>query len=275
MLTLIQLPSFAGAGFTFQNKPISPKCIAHLMNKSVYNKHAHIDLSRCSGQGATYVTYDVITTLDPNLDQNITPFSDYSIIGNNANKFLLSFGQWTGGSGLFSSVLLVQKYGNEIRLEKVLSFGDRCNGGSSKSGEWQYSVHLTPIDILDRASIKKNSSIHFDDLDSSATSCYGSAYYQFDYKTGASKLLFARLNHQGRASKTSEKTYRHQMCFDKVYRSYVSSGAKKVKQSELNEFYKEFSRSCLSSKGKQPSDRQKRIVQMVKFMTRVGHVPLM
>lgn len=240
------LPSLTYAGFEYNNKPISPDCLVKLVEVSD-NAHTTAKLATCSSAKAAkkvHLAQGVYTTKDESSDR-IQSFADYSIIGESDNKFLLDFGQWTGGSGFFTSILWVEKTDTEIKLLKALAGGDRCNGGTEKTGPWSYSINLTSADLIDAAEDKSIKINAYRDLDASAAGCVAKSHYKFDPVNASESFLYVVLDKRVEIDKAWASQFTYQACLDRLLTSYNDQKLGKLDLKGLKTFAEKFKGECM------------------------------
>lgn len=244
----IFLSGCAHAAFTYQSRPISPDCLTALLD--LYDiENPAVELSKCSSQESAHrvqVVEGVVTTEDKSL-QDTLPYANYSVIGEDGNRYLIGVGQWTGGSGFFSNIMWVQLDGGKLTQLKVVASGDRCNGGAYNAGPWQYTVNMTSADLVNFAHDKSVKIQPYTDLDASAAGCVAKAYYMFHPDTGTTRLMYVRLDDKAALTGEWEKQFVTQHCFDKLMRSYVDSSHVELGMDELKLFAAQYRKQCLKN----------------------------
>ena len=170
-------------------------------------------------------------------------YSYYHYIGQwNGTPVVVSYGSG-GGTGQFSSLMSIDRNANKVRVLQGFAAGDRCNGGVVNARiEWgtlHYGQHMTPIDFLQIAEDNPNDVQPYEDLEASATSCYGVAHFEDEKFTGVTL--------QDIPADTPENAtmYKYQPCFNRLYRGLLSAGKKELSVTELNEFTGQFNQVCL------------------------------
>lgn len=229
MLAAVSTTIHAATPFTFQNQPISPVCLAKMLN--VDEVQSRIMLSTCA---------------------NIPESSQvnrmrYAVIGNDADKFLIVTHHQYAGPGDYSNVVWMQKTIDSLQLLKILASGDRCNKGVQAVGVFQYGVNLTPVDLVGMGSgtpLKLNA---YRDLDVGAESCVAQAIYQFDPKTQAVKLLQVKFNKKPLSMEKWVLDINYQYCFNRLYNSYLDRGQISLNQTDLDRFKNQFEAICMQS----------------------------
>jgi hypothetical protein len=170
-------------------------------------------------------------------------YSYYQYVGQlNGSPAIVSYSSG-GGTGQFTSLIAIERRAGKIRVLQGFGAGDRCNGGISDAkidgGVLHYGQNMTPIDFLQMAEDNIHDLQPYDDLEASAASCFGVARFENGKFTGVS-LLDIPQDPQG-----LDVTYKHQDCFSRLFREWLSKGKKDLSAEELKEFTGEFNRVCL------------------------------
>ena len=171
----------------------------------------------------------------------------------------LSGGGWViavadsgGGTGWFSSVMVLKKTADRLTVEQDIPFGDRCNGGLDSAkleagGKLSVSVNITPYDLAVLSLGPKSSGIPgvkaYDDLDASAAGCIGTSLYTISFATGASELTGARIGDL--KDEESASGFRLEPCFNKVIRSVVKKLPGSVDLAGLKRLTEDFEKQCV------------------------------
>jgi hypothetical protein len=240
--------SHACAGFTYESRPISPDCLSALVDLYDLEK-PQVELSQCSSSQSTHkvsIASDIVTTEDKS-QMDPQPYANYSVIGEDGDKYLLGLGQWTGGSGFFSTILWVQVKDSKLTQLKAVASGDRCNGGAYKAGPWQYTVNLTSADLIEFAKNKAIKVQPYIDLDASAAGCIAKAYYMFHPETGTSRLMFVKLDEKAVLSGEWEKQFVTQHCFNTVMSAYISRKETELSANQVAAFAEQYQQQCLKN----------------------------
>lgn len=113
-------------------------------------------------------------------DPDITTM--YRVIGEVKAGTVLEVGNYTGGSGRFTSIVIVKLDGGYLHLIKSLGGGDRCNGGVAdtgiENGILSYGFYITPGDFSMTAYGDDHGLVAYEDLEASAASCFAIARYK-------------------------------------------------------------------------------------------------
>jgi len=240
-------PAAANAAFTYQNKPISPDCIAKMLEQQ-NAPNPVISLSTCSTPAAAAKVHleDGVYTNKQKNEVELQPFGSYTILGTQDNKFLISFGQWTGGSGFFSNVIWLSKDDQNLTQLKILAGGDRCNGGVDKAALWEYTSNMTSADLIQFANDDSFSIEPYKDLDASAIGCVAKAYYHFDSETQTANFEYVKLDVNFNQSPEWTKEFKYQACFNQLIKKYIKDGRQQLRDAGVKAFAAEFKKTCMS-----------------------------
>ncbi len=180
------------------------------------------------------------------------PYTSYKPVGKLLNGDFVIFNQESGGgTGIFDTIAVVRLTNNTLSLKKVLTGGDRCNGGvfavKAEGNDVFYSVFMTPADIVNVIS-DKEIIVPYDDLESSAASCYAAANYKNDTLMGMT-LLTDILDQNAKSDDEWVSQYRHQKCFNQYMGDYVAAFKPLDMDMTLaREFVSGFAVTCLGEK---------------------------
>jgi hypothetical protein len=246
-LSVILLPGVSYASFDYHGKPISPDCLVKLADVSGNNTKS-VKVESCSSKDAVrkiHFKQGVYTTKDEHAT-TMTPFADYSVIGQLDNKYLLDFGQWTGGTGFYTTVLWVSYVNDEITLLNEIAGGDRCNGGTEKTGEWEYSINLTSTELINTAENKSINIKSHKDLDSSAADCVAKQHFKFDPVKAKEEFQYVTLNDEEDSNEASwSAQFTYQKCLDDLLRTYINAEKTKLDKAELKTLAEKFKAKCM------------------------------
>lgn len=238
-------PAHAADGFVYQGKPVHPDCIAQLTDISSNKKHPSISLVDCSNSKKSFhIENDYLTTRDE-ADAEQQEFTSYSVIGQQGNKFLLDTTSWTGGTGIFTSVIWLELNNDKLTVLDLLAGGDRCNGGTRKTGAWEYAVNDTPYDMLQRAIGTPLPVKAYDDLESSAASCVAQTIFRFNPATAKASFVEMRLNEESQPMDDYVKTIKYQLCFNELYNQLLQDGKTTLNQLQIDAFRNAFKKKCM------------------------------
>lgn len=244
--------------FSYENKPIYPKCLLDLIGTKGNPKSSSVDLDKCS-------VYDQDQeTQDGNLDDVVFKYTfpvkgsssngevSYTPFTQSHNKFFLVYTINTGGNSYYSTIVSVDKIDNTLQNPEVISpVGDRCNGGItavavlSGSNTFMYRKYLTPIDIVKEGDI--NTKLKpIEDLEASASSCFGQEYTKYNISKKNSYFGFVQLLNSTPVTDQPGWTdmYKYQSCFNTVFNSYGDANKNTLDKNGLNTFYNDFINQC-------------------------------
>ncbi len=107
----------------------------------------------------------------------------YRVVGDIAEGTVLELTSSSGGgSGRFSSAEVVKVQGDTLLMVNHIGGGDRCNHGLAKAtvedGVLTYGFYVTPADFVPLAFGNNRDLVKPEQLENSAASCFGIAYYQ-------------------------------------------------------------------------------------------------
>lgn len=248
--------------FSYKGNPVHPKCFESLLSEDKNIDKLVVNLDNCSvydlnkekAEGnfdpAYYFNYD----LPEHEDGYTTGYIWYVPIAKDGNTYYIKYGENSGGTGQFTSVVSVEKKDNKLyNIKYISNMGDRCNGGvgSVPAGlnakSFLYYVNLTPIDIIDYVD-PNNKLKAYVDLESSAASCFGKAYLRYDFISKESSFEYIDIDTEIDIDENEEwsDNYTYQSCFNKLYDSYIKRGDTKLNDTKLKIFYKEFGESCVN-----------------------------
>jgi hypothetical protein len=244
-----KMPKARGA-FSFQDKPIHPRCISELLHSdsgrlSLKDFHTSYGFQEWKDDPSY-----LIAEYPEQEFEGRRPYFAYKAIGQFNDIFILATEEWGGGSGRFTNILVVDKSGDELRLVKALGEGDRCNGGlvdlELKGSDLFYSLNITPVDIINLAADEKLGLVAYEDLEASAMSCFASANRKYNLIDHNDELLSVTFQGKQNDQKDWTERFTYQSCFNKVFNGYIDAGKINLDRAGLNEFVREFKKECLS-----------------------------
>ena len=162
----------------------------------------------------------------------------------------------SGGSGVFSSLSLVKRDGDVIKISN-LEGGDRCNGGLANvqrvgDGANQrlvYSVNLTAYDFLTLSNDNPHHLKAYDDLAACAVCCAATAGYQRDIgptELAHETLLYVDSGVYSKGAGHSASEPKYQACFDKLLTTYGQKNHGKIDSKQLALFVHQFNQQCVT-----------------------------
>lgn len=153
-------------------------------------------------------------------------YFEYDLLAQNGETFIVSTSECGGGSGIFSDIRIIEVKGNTIRLKEVFASGDRCTGGlftcTYDKGIIYYSSNITPEDLL-LIGGGDNAQNYDLELDWCSMCCIGTADYEYDLKSGDSKLvsISVDMDFYGPFEGYSEK----EQCFFDSLQNYIDENS--------------------------------------------------
>ncbi|WP_133130283.1 hypothetical protein [Legionella yabuuchiae] len=247
----------------FNGKPIDPLCFYESEDTG-----GMVDLATCGlhsepGRSITgknthltdkgYFGYDYAW----NMNQAFTSqgYSYYKPLGMLGQSVIVETLNNSGGTGAFSSISLVTRDSNQLKITPFHS-GDRCNNGidevkrveNETGAHLVYSINLTPYDFLTLANDNPHQVKAYDELSACAACCVATAVYErsigpeFDKET----LLNINLNAQQDVD-DGESNFgpKYQGCFDKLLQTYHKQFNGKLQPDELKQFTHAFNQQCV------------------------------
>ncbi|MDI1352931.1 MAG: hypothetical protein PSV35_09250 [bacterium] len=155
-----------------------------------------------------------------------------------------------GGSGTFTAINLIKKIDNHTLSNKVITSGDRCNGGiqnvTEKNGLLTFSMNLTPYDVIILAKQHNPDLKAYDDLAACASCCVAKAFYTVNTDNNP-QLKYVDLN-RGMNQEDMPDQGAHQNCFNKLFNSYLRDQQIHLQQTQVNELAKKFKQKCSKDK---------------------------
>ena len=121
-----------------------------------------------------------------------TPYFEYSYFGHQNNLYVVEERECGGGTGIFSSIDILELDGNILKEVKTIAAGDRCNGEVFISGFNQgiitFSQSITPMDLYSFADSTLNKPSLA--LESCAICCVGEAVFEYDLEKNDLQFLY-------------------------------------------------------------------------------------
>lgn len=238
----------------FHNKPIDALCFFNMKDNS-----NETNLNQC---GRTKEKYTVTGRenkliekgyIGYNWHDSATPgaiqgYSYYKYFNAGDNQYWLYTVNSGGGSGEFTAVYLLKRKNTDTLEIKVLSAGDRCNGGlqdvAELNNELSFSVNLTAYDFITLAKKTSPSVKPYDDLAACAVCCVAKAYYKLKLNEQP-QLNYVALENMNAEEMPQQGT--RQPCFNKLLASYGAAGKAQLKQNLLDEFAVQFNQKCMKN----------------------------
>lgn len=252
-----KIPANFPSQLLYEGKPIDPLCFetSDESNSVASLKECGIKSSpskKITGYNdglldKGYIGYDYAWTDNDTPDNSARNYSYYKWVGETNGSHIVYTLNNTGGSGQFSSIVLVKRNENTLQI-KSLTGGDRCNGGISdvtlKDNLLTYSQNMTPYDFLELSKNNPQQLKAYNDLDACAACCAGSLIIERDLLKSIDKENPIAVDLSDDYQPASENDKKYQVCFDKLYTNYIKNGKKQLSFKELQEFIATFNKEC-------------------------------
>jgi hypothetical protein len=246
----------------YKGKPVDPLCLTDINQTT-----ARVDLSRCGiSTDATrsiaqknqqlieqgYIGYDFHIKINPSV--RLQGYSYYKIWGMNGKAVIVETIYHGGGTGELFTLSLVQRDGDSLNI-RVLNAGDRCNHGianvvrkrDNKGDYLLYNVKLTSYELVALAHDNMQHVKAYDDLEDCAICCKATATFRRDVGANFAheQLRYVDLAAFPQDKVESSSPQKYQVCFDKLFRTYLQEGRTKLNQQQLIQFAKRFNGTCI------------------------------
>ncbi len=181
---------------------------------------------------------------------NTRGYSYYKSYGKVGKSVIVQLINNSGGTGTFTSLSLVKRWGDELHVVH-LNGGDRCNGGLNDvqrvGDNLIYRVNLTAFDVLMFGHDNPHGLKAYDDLGSCAICCVARAVYLRHLGSDFSneKLLHVDLIPNTKREGQSPYEPRYQTCFDDLLRKYGRKNNNKLDDKQLVRFAHQFNMQCV------------------------------
>jgi hypothetical protein len=171
----------------------------------------------------------------------------YRYLGRRQGLPVLFLSESGGGSGQFTAIVTVKREGDTLKLAEEIASGDRCNGGldaSMQGDELNYTQNITPYDFIKITDDNPHNLNAYDDLEASASSCFGAATYS------NGKLAHVTLTADGEDMEGWTDRLPYQPCFNGIYREYLQQGKTVLDMEALKAFTHKFNTTCVDQPNK-------------------------
>jgi hypothetical protein len=236
----------------FNGQPIDPLCF------EAVSADEWLDVSKCTDADVVKVVGMPSEAFANRIgyqyhfkDVDGTPqaYSYYEYIGSwNGAPVIKTYANG-GGNGRFSALLSIERNANKIRVLQGFAAGDRCNGGVTdvklEQGTLAYGQWISPFDFLQMVDDNPADLRAYDDLDASASSCYGVARYKDGELSGVTLMTETQEDLLSDTPENMQKSP-YQKCFNELYSAYLTQGKKDLSIQQLKEFTGEFNRLCIT-----------------------------
>lgn len=245
-----------GAPKTLQTElglTVSPLCFDQLFGPEGMKES--IDVTTCDAvsgykniktelaNGNYQTTYEFPSEPDMPTETGIV---SYEVIGQTTAGTAVQTYSETGGTGRFSSIVMVDLKGNLLKVVNSVAGGDRCNGGlvdaSIKDGKLSYTVNATPGDFPILAWGSDKGIKPYEDLEASAMSCFA----EVTYTDGVLSRVLLNADVVKETSDWSAQ-YKYQNCFNKKIREAINIGYADMTFDLFRNFMNGFEKECISA----------------------------
>jgi hypothetical protein len=238
------------AALLWNNKDVPPLCLDRMLMGETQLKN--VDVATCNEDPEKDImrTYRedgwVKTDYRYKADGDDYPAltSMYRVIGRVKDGYALEISSLTGGSGRFTSVAVVRLDGPLLHLAHSYGGGDRCNRGVAdaavKNGILSYGLYMTPGDFPSLAYGDDQGLVAYEDLESSALSCFAVARYTDD-RLDEIELL-PKAFQQDQEDWTSN--YTSQPCMNNYLRKAIKTGKIRYSLEEFKALMNGFMQTC-------------------------------
>lgn len=172
--------------------------------------------------------------------------SYYKIFPAENHQYWIYSSNNTGGSGNFTNVSLVKRIHPDKLEIKIITGGDRCNGGISEARphgkQLEFDVNLTSFDLLILTNENPHQLKAYDDLAACAICCSATATYRVSAEL-MPKLMYVTLDISDPEAMPAQGKY--QVCFNKILLQYIKSGETKLDGAKLKKLGMDFNEKCL------------------------------
>lgn len=235
--------------FMFKGKPVQPDCIEKFSGDSSRFELIYLDSDKCQTGDKSYDPEEIKKGLLGYSSADGSTYTYYKHLGMihlqglKTPLYHLIYTEWSGGgTGRFSSIDVVEKSGDTLRLVDSIAGGDRCTGGLSdveyKNGILTYKQHVTPLDLYVLIQKQPNTKVNFS---SCAACCMGKVAYQGSDITG---FTFAQ---DGAEALPVEPTL-PQGCYNQIIKETLAEGKNTLTFKELKSFMQKIEKTCVNRK---------------------------
>jgi hypothetical protein len=241
----LEPPSDPLLGFGYRGQPIHPLAVSAMvpLDWSVRGPLV-VDL-------ATQPRIDESVEIDGvrvSFDDDEPGYDVYLVHDRVGARFLLSVTQNGGGSGVFSTVVVVELHDDQLAPSFEAPAGDRCNGGLADAPRFDGDAvlvprWLTPYDLVAFSTRDVSHIAPYVDLENSAMSCIGYALMRVEPGRDATlvSVTFAPgvtgQWHAGQPGWT--ESYPLQARFNRIYAQWVADGQTELDPAAIDRFVDE------------------------------------
>lgn len=239
------------ATLMFNDKPIDPLCFTQTWEQPADS--TIIDLTACEtpnavrtpdqgkykpepgAYGVAYRPGDATVETMP-----VASIIEYRYLGDVGTDHAVMLTESGGGSGTFTSLYLLHRDGDRLKVTRTLASGDRCNNGVTgaavANGALSYGVNLTPAALYTLAGGNNAEELSGGPLKDCAVCCYAVAHYNND---GLANVTF-NPDLAGALAPEDEGSYG---CFDGLVQKHLNAA---LSPAQLKDFGTELYAACLA-----------------------------
>ena len=182
------------------------------------------------------------------------PFLSYTYVGQSGEDSVAIVSWNGGGTGMFTSIELLEREGDTLKIKSTIAGGDRCNGGILEAsvndqGVVGYTQNITPYDMLvlggnpERPFLKTVEP--YQDLVACAACCYGVAKFSGDQLTGITLNPDLKDSFQTSPGDEIRPDQEKQVCFDNIMKLQLDAGQSEFTLDEWDTVMGEVEHVCL------------------------------
>lgn len=177
-------------------------------------------------------------------------WSSYKVLGPVNDGLAVLRKDDTGGSGLFSTVVVVGVEGDRLTKKRALTGGDRCNGGIEsahvENGVIITENSITPSDFVPLSNQTDPPAIEpYQDLEASAASCFATLE---SHDGQPVRIVFDKTAGTDQEGWTENYTY--QTCFNRLFRNSVVANQTSFDIPAFRQWMTTFIKECVPAKTK-------------------------
>lgn len=174
-------------------------------------------------------------------DDDEPGWDEYRVYDRAGSRFLLGVTQNGGGSGVFSTVVVVEIRGDQLVPTFEAGGGDRCNGGLAGAPSFEGDAvlvprWLTPFDLVALSTREVSSIEPYVDLESSASSCIGHALMRVEPGRD-DELVSVMLDREWYGDRAGwTENYPLQRRFNRIHAEWIADGQTELDSDAIDRF---------------------------------------
>lgn len=255
------MPLTTANALGYNGKPVDPLCFLQTWNQDA--EKPVIDLTACDNPDIARINDANLYTAPAGFngaayrpanmaeaDSAGVAFVEYRYLGNIGTNAAVLLRESGGGSGLFTTLYLLQRDGDKLNVVEPVAGGDRCNGGIVEAqvigDKLIYEENLTPLTLYIIGGGPATDEA--DNLPDCASCCYATAKYEGDTLStvkvnGNLGTVLERLIAETPDGNTTAA------CFDALMLSHIKKGEMEFTLPQANDFSREVKGQCLEKQG--------------------------